>query len=76
MEMIEEARRDQPWTQAELAARAHMDQSTYSRYVTYQRSPPLAQIDALCRALGKNIGDLITAADEQTPQRYGPGGLK
>jgi transcriptional regulator with XRE-family HTH domain len=76
MELIEEARRDKPWTQAELATRAQMQQSTYSRYVALQRNPPLAQIDALCHALALDIGELLATADEQTADRFGTGGRK
>lgn len=76
MELIEEARRNKPWTQAELAKRAQMEQSTYSRYVNLQRSPPLAQIDALCLALGMRIATLIEIADDETAHRYPPGALK
>jgi transcriptional regulator with XRE-family HTH domain len=76
MELIEEARKDKPWTQAELAKRARMQQSTYSRYVALERNPPLAQIDALCHALSLNIGELLTEADAQTAARFGMGGLK
>lgn len=56
----ERARRD--WTQAELAGRAGLHYNTIHRIEKGQRGMSLAQLYAICGALGIDPGEFLDAA--------------
>jgi transcriptional regulator with XRE-family HTH domain len=62
--ILDAERIERGWTQAELGARAGLNQSTLSKYFLLSLRLNISQFDALCQALGRNVGEVMTEADK------------
>lgn len=49
-------------TQQQVGERAGISQSQTSKYLRGQRVPDLVTLDALCAALGLDIGEVVSSA--------------
>lgn len=61
--LLAREREDQGMTQAELARRMGIAQSTVSKYLDQRLLMNVSQLDAMCRAMGLNVGEVVVEAD-------------
>lgn len=60
---IERARVLNAWTRKHLASVAHVDQKTLTSMCNGRRRPTLGTVQAICRALGLSVADVIVFHD-------------
>lgn len=69
MEIIDQARVEKGWTQAQLGAAAGITQSSLSKYFRLELIVSLRQYHELCAALGLSVADVAERASARSHRR-------